>query len=122
MISLILWSLAPIFNAVMDLIENENYYQSIFSKWNPKFWYKRESWNHTPDILSYSLDAWHIAKSTMIVLVAVSATIAHFEGPIVTTYNMYFNIFIDVGLRGILWNVIFSLFYNKIFRLKHAKN
>lgn len=122
MVSLILWVIAPIFNAIMDLLENENYYQSIFSKYNPKFWYKRESWNHTPDILSYSLDAWHIAKSIMIVLLAVSAVMAGIEGPIIKFYSMYFNIFIEVGLRGILWNVTFSLFYHKIFRLKHAQN
>lgn len=121
--SLILWGIAPIFNAISDLVENENYYQSVFSKFkNPKFWYKRESWSQTPDIFGYSVDAWHISKSLWIIFMATSATIAYFEGPIHIFNSNFLNALIDLGLRGILWNVVFSVFYHKLFRLKHAKN
>lgn len=133
--SLILWSIAPIFDALMDTLENENYTKSIFYrdpmktgkldpkavKWN-QFWYKRESWNHTPEILSYSIDGWHIAKSLMLAFFAGSGVAAYFEHMVITQFNVVFNIFIELGLRCIIWGVVFELFYSKIFRSKHAQS
>jgi hypothetical protein len=115
MVSLILWALAPIFNAIMDLVENENFYQSIFSKTKEVnqlgFWYKRESWKYAKKIFGYKLDAWHIAKSIMIILVTVSSVVAYYQKPVISWY-------IDLALRGLIWNLVFNLFYNHIFRIK----
>lgn len=119
MISLILWVIAPILNAIMDLVENENFGQSIFSKLNPKFWYKRESWFAAPDIGKYSLDAWHIAKSIVFFSLGLSCSLLYFEGQrIQYTNNLWLNAGIDLAIRGILWNGVFKLFYHKLFRSK----
>lgn len=124
MLSLILWSLAPVFNAVMDLTENENYVKSIFSKFDPKFWYKRESWDARPEIpvIRYTIDAWHIAKTICFGLMTISGVMVYYEGLLVTAYHPLFNLFIEVGIRCIIWGVVFELFYSKIFRLKNAKS
>lgn len=120
MISLILWVIAPILNAIMDLVENENFGQSIFSKLNPKFWYKRESWLAAKDIGKYSLDAWHIAKSLMFFLLGLSVSLLYFEEERIfhVFKSVWLNVGLDLLLRGLLWNPIFSLFYHKLFRSK----
>lgn len=114
----------------MDLTENENFSQSIFFdktevrrfgkyKWN-HWWYKRDSDDIIKLIFGYRPDAWHIAKSIMIILVIISAVISiYFEGPLFNLFNnKWLNAILDITTRGILWNVIFPLFYHKLFRKK----
>lgn len=137
MISLILWVIAPIFNAIMDLVENENFTSSIFfrdpqeynaypkqvettTKWN-NWWYKRESDDHVKLIFGYRPDAWHISKSIMIILIIISAIIGiYIEGPFFHFFNnnKWFNPIFEVVIRGLWWNAIFSVFYHKLFRSK----
>ncbi len=59
-------AIAAIANAMMDVLENENYSSSVFRKWNQKFWYKRESWKHQKKILGVRLDGWHLVKYIML--------------------------------------------------------
>lgn len=106
---LITFTLAAILNAFMDTVEEENFSNSIFSKLNPKFWYKRESWKHVEPILGYRPDAWHLAKSLMI-LCLVASIILYREAP---AFRVEW--WLDVIIAGIVWNFVFWLFYHKIF-------
>lgn len=130
MISLILWVIAPIFNAIMDLTENENFSQSIFFdkteikrlgkyKWN-HWWYKRDSDDVVKKILGYRPDAWHISKSIMILLFLSSLIVeVYFEGPFLNVFtNIWLNASMELILKGWAWNLIFTIFYHKLFRSK----
>jgi hypothetical protein len=114
----------------MDLVENENFYQSIFYRVqrtnkdierNNNFWYKRESWQHAKKLFGYKFDAWHISKSMMIILTITSTVIGiYVEGPLLHFLfnNIWVNVFFEVIIRGLAWDVIFYLFYDKLFRAK----
>jgi len=82
-------------NAVMDLLENENFSSSKFSKLNPRFWYKRESWKYAKKIFGWKFDGWHIAKSLMIFCICAMIADNGFQWVI----------------YGITWNISFSLSY-----------
>lgn len=101
---LLLIILAAFLNAVMDLLENENFHQSVFRHWNQKFWYKRESWKHAKKIFGYKIDGWHIAKSCMIVTL-ITATVM---------YQPIFHPVIDIGIMGMYWNVTFNFSYENM--------
>ena len=107
MISFILIFIAAFFNAVMDAVENENISESIFKKYKPAFWYKRTSWKTATRIFGYKFDAWHLAKSMMIICFCAAAVLYK---P-VTGY-------LDVLIMGAIWNFSFYLFYHKIFGIK----
>jgi hypothetical protein len=133
MISLILWCIAPIFNAICDLVENENFFSSIFykdpnsydgnynvkdEKWN-RWWYKRESDDHVKLIFKYRPDAWHLSKSSMLIFMAASAVVAHFDGIFITFFKQqWLNFIAEMISRGLWWSAIFGLFYHKLFRSK----
>ena len=103
--SLIFVTIAAILNAVMDILENEHYFDSIFKNKNQKFWYKRESWKYALMLGGYRFDAWHIAKSLMIVSMVAA----------IVFYESIIGIF-DIVIFGFIWNVVFNLFYNKILK------
>lgn len=92
--------LCSFFNAVMDLVENENFFKSIFKKLNQNFWYKRESWKYAKKIFGWKFDSWHISKSIIICLVLIPLS-----------NNIY-----EYVYYGVLWNATFNLFYKKILR------
>lgn len=128
-LSLIFWSLAAICNAIMD-VSNHHYSISIFREFNPMWWNGEISWKNKyiegdPKFgfrklfpnrkypickINYPVqltDAWHLFKSLMIVLLAIS----------VVTYEGYFdNILITITLYGIVWNLTFNTFYNHILK------
>lgn len=126
MISLILWALAPIFNAIMDITESEAYFTSVFPKDTTKkgifFWYKRLSWNNPriKKVFGYKFDGWHIAKSIMIILIVVSTTLQiYFEGQWIQWFSfVWLNLLTEFCIKGLMWNTIFTLFYHKLFRSK----
>lgn len=88
--------------AVLDMLENENFFSSVFKNLNQKFWYKRISWQHARKILGYKWDAWHITKSIIICIILIP--IAH---------NL-----LEYILMGISFNIVFSLTY-KLLKTKH---
>jgi hypothetical protein len=92
----------------MDAIENENFFESIFSDMDKRFWYKRESWRSTKKIFGYRFDAWHVAKSMMIILMVLAAVL----------YEPVLGQLYDFLLCGVIWNFTFWLFYHKIFGVK----
>ena len=121
MISLVFVLFASICNAIMDTI-SFHYEISIFSKLNPNYWNPTISWKNKYvdwdngnrerkkifgiNIAPAFLDAWHLFKSLMIILFALS----------IVLYKVYFNLIIDFIVIGLVWNVFFSLFYNKILK------
>ena len=106
MITYILVAIAAIINALMDVLENENFYESTITKnWNPNFWYKRESWKHSTRILGYRVDGWHICKTLWICL--LMAAIVLYK-PVLPYW--------DFIVLGIIHNIIFSITYHKIFK------
>ena len=128
MISLLLVALAAICNAVMDVI-SFHYKQSIFTKFNPQWWNPAISWKnkyidwdndvrmekviYIGNLFSikyptFLTDAWHFFKSLMIVLLGFA----------IVLYNPVVNIYVDIILVGLAWNLTFNVFYNKIFK-KH---
>lgn len=108
MISLLFIAIAAILNSFMDRIENENWNQSIFYGWNERFWYKRISWKYAKKIFSYKLDAWHLAKSLMIICFAFA----------VILYQPIWKWWIDFLIIGVVWNAVFNVFYNRVFKKK----
>ncbi len=108
-ISLSAWVLAAICSAVMDLLENKPAFDgSVFSKKNPKWWLKEESWKHVGflPLTRYRLDGWHLFKSQLVVY----ATIA------IVAYATIINWWVDVLIYGAVWNLVFTLFYHKLLR------
>lgn len=93
--------MASVMNAVMDRLENESFFSSVFKDWDQKFWYKRESWKYAKVIFNYRVDGWHLSKSAMIVFIALA----------IVSYEKLFNPIVDFVLIGIVWNVTFEFMY-----------
>ena len=91
--------IAAVLNAIMDIMENENFNTSILKNLNPKFWYKRESWKWAKRIGGWKFDGWHVAKSMMIMVLLWAAA----------------EDVVQWVLMGIVWNVTFNLSY-KLFK------
>lgn len=104
MISALFIFLASLCNAVMDILENENFHGSVFGKLNPHFWYKRDSWRWARMVFQYRLDAWHLFKSAMVVSMILA----------VVLYRPIVNWWFDVLFYGFIWNTTFGISY-KIF-------
>lgn len=123
MISIIFWILAAICNAIMDVCSH-HFKQSIFHRkgWI-RFWDTEYSWlnkyvNVNPVLgrrkikiwkwkFNYPVqltDSFHLFKMLMIVFICLS----------IVTFKPLFNWWIDFTLFGLVWNLIFNLFYNKI--------
>jgi hypothetical protein len=111
-------ALAAICNSIMDTVENETIHSSIFSGSKPSFWYKRVSWKYARTIFNYKLDAWHLFKSAMIILLCAAAISYHYFP--VFRYELIWKskwaCAADAMIFGIAWNFPFNLFYNKILR------
>jgi len=97
--------IAAVLNALMDRVENENFSSSVFRGLNPQWWYKRESWKHAKKVFGWKFDAWHVAKSSMIISLAFA----------IVLYKPVFGV-MDVLIIGAIWNGTFNLFYNRIFK------
>lgn len=112
MISAIFIFFAAFFNAVMDAVENENFFESRFKNLPQQFWYKRESWKYVKKVFGYRPDAWHLSKSLM--LICFAGSVIAFDLPVLKWQDgaLY------VILFGTIWNGGFWLFYNVIFKVK----
>ena len=96
--------LAAIFNAIMDKLTH-HFSASIFKSKNPKFWNPNVSWQYVTFLpfTRYRADAWHLAKSAMIINICLS--ICFFNGK-----------WWEFVIFGTVWNLTFNLFYNKILK------
>jgi hypothetical protein len=109
-----LWSygfvfLAAFFNACMDAFENSpNFDESIFKRLDKKFWCKDVSWHYAHRIFGYKFDAWHIAKSAMVICLVIAVVLFR-------PHHEWWVHFVSIGL---IWNATFVLFYHVIFKVK----
>ncbi len=100
-------TLAAIFNAVMDSIENEHINTTVFKDQPKNFWSKRDSWNKAKKFFGWKFDAWHIAKSTMVVCLIAA----------IVVYKPILSMGLDFLILGYWWNHVFNGFYNHAFKL-----
>ncbi len=118
--SMILVVLAAICNACMDTLVH-HWDSSVFYKpnciennrWNSFFNPEKSSVSaYILPFTKYKVDAWHLLKSLMIILLvgAIVISLAS-EPPIFNVWWFYLGLFIWFG---ILWNGTFNIFYNHI--------
>jgi len=103
-------ALAAICNALMDKVETTiSFKDSRFKNKKVAFWCKPISAHNVKFIpfTKYRPDAWHLAKSTMIVLWCLAIVFYHSFIPV-----------IDFVVMGIVYNLVFNIFYNHIFKTK----
>lgn len=149
-IDIILVFLAAMSNAIMDTISH-HWEKSIFrytknspEGWgflNLKWWYifhmeswknkyispyppyeKRKKWNFYLFKINKPVqfcDAWHFLKSLMIF--CLIALPFFYEGMFHMFGNKPWNIAIDYMILGLVWNLTFNLFYNKLLIRKTYK-
>jgi hypothetical protein len=107
MITFILIFLAAQFNAIMDRTGDlVAFNASIFSDKDPAFWCREISWKYAKKIFGWKADAWHIAKSTMIILLVAGIVI----------YQPVFNPISDFFIMGAIWNASFNLGYKTFYK------
>ena len=133
MISLLFFILASICNSVQDTLVH-HHPKSIFKKYTKGFWSDAfyESWknkyiNNDPlqgrkKILGINIhpmftDAWHCFKSLMIIFICLS--IATFDLNCLYIFDYWICVLIVVTVYGTLWNLAFSIFYDKILIKKN---
>lgn len=105
---ILFFAMAAFFNAIMDSIENEHILSTIFSRLNENFWSKRDSWDKAIEIFGYKIDAWHLAKSAMVICIAFSLL---FYEPVLGFWK-------DLLIFGFVWNHTFNGFYTRLFSTK----
>jgi hypothetical protein len=100
--------LAGMFKAVADTLA-DHFYISVFKKKDPKFWDKSISWKYAKylPLTKYKVDAWHLANTGMIV--SICAAIA-------TKPDFSLHWAFQFIAAGIIFNLSFNIFYNKILR------
>jgi hypothetical protein len=111
-LSLFLFALAAVCNAVMDTLHH-HFETSIFKDKDPGFWNTTVSWERSFNLFGdlggprwVTLDAWHIAKFVMLFSLA---------GAVITfPYNALF----WFPALVLLWGAVFELFYSYLLRKK----
>lgn len=97
--------LAAIMNAVMDRTENiVAFNRSVFSHKDKTFWCKDVSWQYAKKIFGWKADAWHMAKSAMIILLVFAMTFFESTG----------KWWIDIFYVWLTWVATFSIFYHRL--------
>lgn len=130
-LSMVFIMLAAICNAIMDT-SAQHFSTSIFKRLNPLFWNGEISWknkyiNGDPNqgrvkwffglVKPVQItDAFHFFKMLMIVFICLSVITFDKCLVLVNCQYTWYNFLIILGVYGLLWNTIFSLFYNKILR------
>lgn len=81
--------------------------------WNPAIWCKQIAGDHHQFVsgTKYPLDAWHIAKTLMLVAFMFAMTL----------YEKKVNWYVDFSIFGLEWLAVFNLFFNKIWISKKYK-
>ncbi len=100
--------LAAICNAIMDSVESDHIDGTIFSKHKPQFWNKGTSASIAKKIFGWKYDAWHVFKSSMIILLALA----------IVSYKPVSYWWVDFLAIGWVWNTYFNVFYNHLLKNK----
>ena len=119
-LSFICWSSSAFCNSVMDTITHHWWNCKFHSpKYNEAFW--NPDSKKKPYIIphtKYKVNAWHLFKSAMIVLQALSACFIFLVGVQLDVNTNKWILVLDfivlLTVYGILWNSVFNPFYNKI--------
>jgi hypothetical protein len=122
-ISSILIALAALCNAMMDTLSHHWYMFKWKDKVKKQWWNPKYSWQNKyfPKMHWYykfvwTSDAWHLCKSSMIVLLCAALTINIGVEDIAIVAK--FAIF---AVYGTIWNMFFNIGYNKLFIDKNLK-
>ena len=133
-VSLIFWALAAICNAIMDACSH-HFWTSVFQHLDQRWWNAEVSWknkyvNFDPTLghkklfpnakgiiakINYPVqltDAWHFFKTCMILLLVGSILSLNIE------IKEWTSLLILILAYGIVWNLTFSLFYQKLLKRK----
>ncbi len=100
--------LAAICDALIDTLQHHWYKFRFKDKVDKQWWNPQISWQnkYNPDVMIVQLsDAWHLFKTIKIILWVIA----------VVTYQIIINPLIDILIIGLIRNLVFSIFYNKVF-------
>ena len=127
--------LAAICNALMDTLQFHWYKFRWNNSVNTKYWNPAISWrnkynNGNPidglrfkgmlGFMANFLDAWHLLKMIMIICFAFSVISFPYSFQFCIFNNNLLNGCLWLCILGIIWNIPFNLFYNKIFVKKNV--
>lgn len=100
-------SLAAIFKAVADKLK-DHYTVSVFKWKDPRFWNPDISYRYIGFIrfTKYRPDAWHLSNSCMIICFCLAAVL----------HISVLSWFYELAIAGLLFNLIFNVFYNHILK------
>lgn len=103
--------LAAFFKAVADVLMF-HFETSVFKKKDGRFWNPEVSWKYVKflPLTKYRPDGWHLANSLMIVSF-ICFGVFHLDGQ-GWAHKWWF----ELPAAGIIYNVVFNLFYDKILR------
>jgi len=110
--SLLFVCIAAMCNAMMDTLSHHYYMFRWNDKTNNQWWNANISWSNkdNPKYNKFGVwfsDAWHLFKSTMIVMLAAAICFGIPDGSI-------FSWLLWFAACGIVWNLTFNLFYNRL--------
>lgn len=107
MITIILLVLAGMFKAVADTLIH-HFDTSIFRRKDRKFWDPNISWKYAKylPLTKYKVDAWHLSNTGMIICFCLSVALNTFP----------YHWLLQFLAAGLIVNISFNLFYNKILR------
>lgn len=132
-LSILLFSLAAICNAMMDVISFHWYSFRWEDRVNPQWWNPFVSWRNKyidgdPDKglkfhfffrwAANFLDAWHLFKMIQIILITLSIITFPFANQICLFDTFLWNQLAWLCIFGLAWNIPFNLFFHKIFVIK----
>jgi hypothetical protein len=103
LITVVLVAGAAFCNAVMDTLQF-HFSTSAFHNRNPDFWNPAISWNKAKKIFGWRLDAWHLFKSAMIILLCAA----------IVVHKPFIPFWIEIIIYGVVWNAIFNFFYKDL--------
>jgi hypothetical protein len=107
MLALILLIAAGIFKAIADTLLH-HFDTSIFKWKDPRFWNPAVSWKYVGFIKfsKYRPDAWHLANSGQIICFCLA----------IVLHKPMIHWGLELAISGVLFNLVFNLFYNKALR------
>jgi hypothetical protein len=98
--------IAAVCKALADTLD-QHFFNSIFRSKNRKYWDPNIMAKSAPQIFGYPLDVWHIANS---IGIFCWCALPFVYQPCLPKWWM------DYGAIGIIFIIVFNLFYNKVFR------
>lgn len=108
---LLLFAVAAMFYAVTQTVDH-HYSTSVFKNLNPNFWNGQVSFTTARKIFGYPVDAFHLSMTVMVVICMMAAVFC--QHPVWTWEIGLLKWYYQIGVVGIVWIIIFNIFFNKI--------